>query len=112
MSFTAYESHPWVGIETNQRDWYEPALRDWYVRRSIYGPFVANAYNLQANKTQNAHITQLLAPHPNFNTYGSRDMWLNSSYIDSREVQIGADHHAGKLAFHKFDFPNSCRLAA
>lgn len=101
MSFTAYESNPWAGIETNKRVFYDPFLRDWFVRESQYSRFAFPQFAIQGAETM--RITQLVAPHANFDPIALRSMWMNSSYVDTKEREITFERYGGKMSVHSFE---------
>lgn len=93
MSWTSYENHPWAGIDTNKREWYVPALVDWYTRQSTYTRFVTNQFDLGGDvRTEKMHITKLIPPHANFDELALRQLWMNSSYVDSKRREITFKH--------------------
>lgn len=103
MSWTIYESNPWEGIDTNKRDWYVPALREWYIRNSTYSRFVTAQFNNGSVRAETMHITKLIPPHANFNELSLRQIWLPSSYIDSTAREITFNHYGGKMSLHEYD---------
>lgn len=92
MSWTSYESHPWAGIDTNKREWYVPALYDFFTKQSVFSQFVTTQFGLDDPRTTKLHISSLIPPHSNFDALGVRDMWLSAKYMDSRERQVTVNH--------------------
>jgi hypothetical protein len=94
MTYTfanSYDSNPWDNIETNLRQWYEPALVDIFRQRSVYGQLTTYVQNLANRNAKTMTITSLFDTHPNFDPIGLRQMWMPSSYVDSRSVDITFD---------------------
>lgn len=107
MSFdTYYPSNPWAGVTTNQREWYDPILREVYYRNTIFSKYATAQFALAgagSPVTTKMHITSLIPPHGNFNSLSLRQLWMPSSYIDSFEREIVFNRYGSKLALHKYD---------
>jgi len=99
-----YPDNPWSGVDKNQREWYDPILREIFLEQAVYGRYVTNQFNLAGNVNTTAmHITSLLPPHGNFDTLGLRDLWMASSWVDSFQRTINFNRYGGKLSYHKYD---------
>ena len=99
-----YSDSPWDGIVTNQRQWYDPMLRDLYVRKAVYNRFVTTQFStLGRPSTAPMVITSLIPPHANTNALGSRQLWLPSSYVDTQDRTIAISRYGGKMSYHKHD---------
>ena len=52
MAFdTYYPDHPWTGITTKERSYYQAALLETFRANSVFRPFVRHVVDLQAQKT-------------------------------------------------------------
>lgn len=99
-----YPDSPWDGITTNQRQWYDPTLRNLYQRRAVYSRFVTNQFStLGRPSTSPMVVTSLIEPHVNTDALGSRVMWTNASYMDSQSRTLNVSRYAGKLAYQEYD---------
>lgn len=101
-----YSNHPWAGLETNQRQWYVPFLREIYMREAIYSRFVSNQFALTGPNspvTTKMTITSLIPPHANFDPIALRQMWLPASYADTFAREIEFRRYGGKMALHDYD---------
>lgn len=100
---TFYSSEPWSTILTNQRQWYDPFLRDYYYKNAIYSRFVTAQFNNGSVNAKTMSVTSLIAPHANSNELGLRQLWLPSSYVDSFQRDITFSRYGQKLALHEYD---------
>jgi N4-gp56 family major capsid protein len=100
---TYYADNPWEQVTQNQRTWYDPLLRDMYRKRAVFGQYTSFKQNLAGVSTQTMVVTQLMDLHPNINPMGNRDIWINASHFDSRNVEITFKRYGGKVAYHEFD---------
>ncbi len=101
-----YSNNPWQGLQTNQRQWYVPFLREIYVRDSIYSRFVSTQFAMLGPGSPVATkmtLTSLIPPHANFDPISLRQMWMPSSYVDSFSREIEFRRYGGKMALHKYD---------
>ncbi|PJF45104.1 MAG: hypothetical protein CUN55_00510 [Phototrophicales bacterium] len=99
-----YPSNPWSNVSTNQREIYDPLLRDIFMERAIFSRYVTTQFNLNGDqRTKTMHITSLIPPHPNFDPIGLRSLWADASHIDSFERTITFNRYGGKVAYHEHD---------
>lgn len=99
-----YENNPWEGVNTKSRDFYVPTLRNFYTRRSTYSRFVTSQINLSGDmRTEQAHITSIIPPHANINEIQKRQLWMLSSYTDSKERRVTYKSYGGKMSFYELD---------
>lgn len=98
-----YSSEPWSNIATNQRQWYDPFLREYYYKNAVYSRFVTSQFNLANVNAKTMSVTSLIPPHSNSNSIGLRQLWLPSSYVDSYQRDITFSRYGQKLALHKYD---------
>jgi hypothetical protein len=98
----AYPSHPWAGISTNQRTYFDPVLRDFWRQRTIFGDFVTYAQNLGDVNARQMVITTLFDVHPNFNPIGLRDMWMPAAHVDTQSQTITFTRYGGKVAYDAY----------
>lgn len=99
----AYPDHPWAGITTKERMWYDPILRDVYRQANIFGQFSTFVQNLAARNAKTMTVTSLYDVHPDFNRIGLRDMYLPASHVDSRSQTITFERYGGKVAYDAYD---------
>lgn len=55
------------------------------------------------SEVTDCYFDEVFDAEPDTTPIGNRTIWLPSQYLDSRRVQLTMEHHAGKLAYHKFD---------
>lgn len=99
----AYGDHPWAGITTTQREWYDPLLIKLYASRSYYAPFVRYIKNLGAVNARQMTITSQYPAHANFDQLGLREMWSETMYADWMSQTITFNRYGAKMAFHRYD---------
>jgi hypothetical protein len=99
----AYPDHPWAGITTKERTWYDPILRDMYRQTNVFGQFTTFVQNLAARNAKVMQLTSLFDVHPDFNRLGLRDMYLPSAHVDSRNQTITFERYGGKVAYDAYD---------
>lgn len=95
--------HPWAGITTKERMFYDPILRDVYRWKAVFGPYITFQQNLANRQAKNMTITSLYDPHADFNRLGLRDMSLPALHVDSRGQEITFERYGGKVAYHTYD---------
>lgn len=107
MTFdTYYGSEPWSGVTTNQRQWYDPFLREVFYREAIYSRYVTAQFNIagpNSPQTTRMTITSLIPPHGNSDPLSLRQMWMPSSYMDTFSRDIIFSRFGSKMALHKYD---------
>lgn len=100
---TLYGSHPWAGITTKERLFYDPVLRDVYRWKAVFGQYVTFQQNLANRQAKTMNITSLYDIHANFDRLGLRDMSLPASHVDSKAQQITFERYGGKVAYMSYD---------
>ena len=101
-----YSNNPWAGLQTNQRPWYVPFLREIYLRDQVYSRFVTTQFAMLGPGSPIAtkmSLTSLIPPHANFDPISLRQLWMPSSYVDSFSREIEFRRYGGKMALHKYD---------
>ena len=101
-----YSNNPWAGLQTNQRPWYVPFLREIYLRDQVYSRFVTTQFAMLGPGSPIATkmtLTSLIPPHANFDPISLRQLWMPSSYVDSFSREIEFRRYGGKMALHKYD---------
>lgn len=98
-----YPDNPWANITTNERQYYDPMLRDIFRPRNVFAQFTQFQQSLAARNAKTMTITSLYDPHPDFDQVGLRDLYLPSIHSDSRSVDITFNHYSGKIAYTAYD---------
>lgn len=100
----AYPDHPWSGISTNQRMWYDPMLRDYYYSQAIFNRFSLIQFDTRGLPDADAMtVSKIVLPHGNFDPIGARQLWIDSSRVDTSARTISLQRYGRKMAFHKHD---------
>ena len=98
----AYPDHPWSGFDTNQRPWYDPMLRDYYYSQAIFNRFTTIQFDTRGLPDANSMtVTNLILPHGNFDPIATRQLWINSSRVDTSARTISLQRYGAKFAYHK-----------
>jgi hypothetical protein len=101
---TYYPQNPWQGVTTKERTpWYYRELYSEFRRRAVYNRFVGMEFNHNGPKASELVISSLIMPHANHDPIGVRDMWLNSSFMDTFNRKIHFSRYAGKMSLNRFD---------
>ena len=101
---TLYPDNPWAAMETNQREFYDPVLRDTYYNDAIYNRLVTTQFDTHGlPDADSMTITNLMLPHGNFNPIDMRGMWMKSSRIDTFSRTVGIARYGAKMSLHKHD---------
>lgn len=100
---TAYPDHPWANLDRNQRQWFDPILRDVYREKNVYGQFTNFVMNNGAANAATMTISGLYDLHANTDPIGARQNWLPAAHVDSWQVDITFSNYANKVAYHKYD---------
>lgn len=96
--------NPWVGIDKNQRKFYDPTLRDMFKANTVYSKFTSYEFDTRGlPDTNSMEVTSLIMPHANFDPIGFRQLFMNASRIDSAARTVSIKRYAAKMAFHAHD---------
>lgn len=98
-----YPQNMWDGVTTNQRPWYESQLYAAFVRNSVYNNFVSQEFNHNGVKATEMYIDAVLSMHANHSPLGSRQAWLDTSYMDSVRRKLTFKHYGGKISINDYD---------
>lgn len=99
---TGYPDHPWAGISTNERMYYDPLLRDVYRLKAIFGQYITYAQNLRDRGAKTMTVTSLYDIHPNFDRLGLRTMWMPASHVDTKNQTLTFERYGGKVAYDAY----------
>jgi len=84
-----YGADPWGNITTDERVWYDPILRDVYVRQSVYSQFAKFKVDLAGGaRARTIVFNELIPPRPNIAPIGNRQMNATRLYTDSSQKDI------------------------
>lgn len=100
---TNYPQNPWADMTTKTRPWYVPELYSVFRREAIYNRFSGVQFNPNGPRATEMYVDSLLMPHANHNAIGLRDIWLESSYMDTYRRKITFNRYAGKFSLNRYD---------
>lgn len=98
-----YAENPWARLEANQVQWYDPYVSELYRTQALFPPFVRHLVSFQGVGSKEITVTQILDPHPNYDSLGLREIWTRASHIDSRSQTITFSRYGGKVAYSRYD---------
>ncbi len=96
-----YGVDPWGDITLNERDWYDPFLRDIYLRNSVYSQHVSMKVDLNGPRARTIHFNDLIAPRPNIAPIQPRAMEATRLYTDSYQKSVTTQRYGNGMALHK-----------
>lgn len=98
-----YSDEPFSIMDKNKRTWLDPDLIDIWRQRSVFRPILTFTKSLYDVRAETMKMTQLIDPHPDTTPLATRQIWMPSMHIDSKEVEITFQHNGNKIAYHKYD---------
>lgn len=112
-----YPQNMWANVATKTRDRYIPDLYRVYTGQAVYNNFIGVRFNMAGEGALNMHVDVPTMPHTSTDAIGARDLWLDTSYMDSMRRTITFSQYGGKFTYNKYDSPTligsgSGRLAA
>lgn len=100
---TSYARDPWDNIDTNERPWYDPILREVYVRKAIYSPFAAMKVDLAAQSARTITFSDLIPPVPNTSPIGARQLEASRLYMDSYQRTVTVERYGNGMSLFRED---------
>lgn len=98
-----YPQNMWLHVENKTRDWYVPDLYRIFVGQAVYNNFVDMKFNMNGLGATQMFIDQPIMPHTVTDSIGARDLWLDTSEMDSKRRAISFTQYGGKFSYHKYD---------
>ena len=98
-----YSDEPFSIMDKTTRTYLDPDLIDIWRLSSVFRPLITFTKNLGDMRARSMTVTQLLDPHADTTPLSTRQIWMPSMHIDSREIEITFDHNGNKIAYHKYD---------
>lgn len=90
---TTYALDPWdpTKLTQNQRTWYDPVLRERYVRQSVYSQHVTMKIDTNAMQSRTVIFNDLIPPRPYIGTIGDRALNSSRLWSDSFQRRLTVD---------------------
>jgi hypothetical protein len=101
--YANYGVDPWAGIELNERPWYDPVLRDVYMRQSVYSQHATMKVDLAGPKARTIYFNEVIPPRPNIAPIGNRQMESTRLYSDSYQKEVVTQRYGNGMSFHNED---------
>lgn len=98
-----YPQNMWARVANKTRDWYVPDLYRVFVGQAVYNNFVDVKFNMNGLGATQMFIDNIILPHTTTDPIGARDLWLNTSQMDSARRAITFSQYGGKFSYHKYD---------
>jgi len=99
--FANYASDPWENITTNEREWYDPALRDVYIRNAVYSPHVTMKIDLNGPKARTINFNDIIPPRANIAALSNRAMESSRLHTDTYGRDVTTERMGNGMAFHR-----------
>src|SRR5687768_9427779 len=99
-----YHLDPWGDITQNERPWYDPFLREWYFRNSVYSQHVAMKVEMAGAGPPNArtiYFNDIIPATPNIDPLDARKMEATRLYSDSYQRAVVTARYGNGLSLHK-----------
>lgn len=104
MSFDVYYPQtPWDHDTHELANWYDPVLKEIYVREAVYGRFVTTQFDLANARARQITIENIIPPDADSTEKDPYQLWYENSYIDSYAQEITMSNYNGKLSLHSED---------
>lgn len=98
-----YPQNMWEGITNKTRDWYAPDLYRVFVGQAVYNNFINVKFNMNGIGATQMFVDNPIMPHTSTDAIGARDLWLDTSFMDSARRAITFSQYGGKFSYHKYD---------
>jgi N4-gp56 family major capsid protein len=100
--FSNYGVDPWgASITLDERPWYDPLLREQYLRSSVYSQHVAMKVDLNGPRARTIYFNDLIPPRPNISPLAPRKMEATRLYNDSFQREVTTARYGNGFAFHR-----------
>lgn len=97
-----YSVDPWGdNITLDERPWYDPLLREQYLRGSVYSQHVAMKIDHNGPAARTIYFNDLIPPRPNITPLSPRKMESTRLYNDSFQREVTTERHGNGFAFHR-----------
>lgn len=99
--FANYGVDPWNNITLNERPWYDPVLRDIYLRNSVYSQHVTMKVDMNGPKARTIYFNDIIPPRPNIQEINPRLMDATRLYTDSFQRSVTTARYGNGMAVHR-----------
>lgn len=99
-----YGVDPWGDITLKERNWYDPLLRHFYQRASVYSQYVAMQVDMAGPGTPKArtiYFNDIISPHPNIAPIGNRQQESSKLYSDSYQREVRTARYGNGMSLHR-----------
>lgn len=96
-----YGADPWGDITQNERPWYDPVLREMYMRQSVYSQFATMKVDLNGPRARTIYFNDLIPPRPNIGAISARKMEATRLYTDSFQKSVTTERFGNGMALHR-----------
>lgn len=96
-----YGVDPWGRISQNERPWYDPVLRDFYRRSSVYAQYATFRVDMNGPKARTIYFSDLIPPRPNIAPIGNRQMEASRLHMDSYQKEVTTQRYGNGMALHR-----------
>lgn len=99
--YANYGVDPWSTITRNEREWYDPILREMYMRGAVYSPHVSMKVDMNGPKARTIYFDDVIAPRPNIAPLANRAMDATRLYSDSYRREVTTARYGNGMSIHK-----------
>lgn len=96
-----YARDPWDVITQDERPWYDPLLRELYMRRATYSPFTTKKIDLRENSARTVYFDDLVPMRPNIAVLADREVTATRLYTDSYRRKVETERHGNGISLHR-----------
>lgn len=96
-----YGVDPWGDITLNEREWYDPVLRDMYMRSSVYSQYATFKVDMLQPRARTIYFNDLIPMRPNIAPIANRQMEATRLYTDSFQRQVQTQRYGNGVAIHR-----------
>lgn len=96
-----YSVDPWANITTNERPWYDPLLRDWYRRASVYSQWANFKIDLNGPKARTIYFNDYIPPRPNIAPISARQQEATRLYTDAYQKSVTTARYGNGMSLHR-----------
>ncbi len=97
-----YGVDPWGDITTNERQWYDPVLRDVYSRASVYSQFATFKIDLAGGaRARTITFNDIIPPRANIAPIANRTMQATRLYTDAVQRDVTVQRYGNGMALHR-----------
>jgi hypothetical protein len=96
-----YGVDPWASIDQNERTYFDPYLRDRYLRQSVYSRFATYKVDMDGPAARQIFFNDIMPPRPYIAPIGHRQNNATRLHSNSWQRDVVTDRYGNGMSFHK-----------